>query len=187
MAENLVVGSLDLRQKGRKMSQGFYEFTIGINVWTVYAVVAAIILAVMGLFRYEQSGYNGMEVSPKLSRRTIVYVIAVLTTLLFIMLAANMTFDVSPFGFIFLVLVCILFGVFLYFVAYVASLAKAGWLYLNIQQKTLQKMNIERAKAVKLQRLQREQEERYRREARRNVERKKRAKQQSIETRSPRN
>ena len=165
------------------MSQVLYEFTIGVSVWMVYAVVAAIVVIVMGLFRYKRNGYSGTEIVPCLTQRTLVYVIVVMMALFYILLVTGGVFDWGPLGFVVLVLVVIAFGALLHLIAYVASLVKLGWLYKRVN---LQKAKNERAKAIRLQRYRERQEEEFRREARRNVERKKRAQQRSIETRLPR-
>ena len=165
------------------MSQVFYEFTIGVSVWIIYAAVAAVVVIVMGLFRYKRNGYDGTEIAPCLTRRTLIYVIAVMSILFYIMLVSGEVLDLGSLNFVMLILIVIAFGVCLYLIAYVAGLAKLGWLYEQVE---LQRARNERAKAIRLQRYRERQEEEFRREAKRNAERKKRARQQSIETRLPR-
>lgn len=165
------------------MGQVLYEFTVGVSVWMIYAVVAAIVVIVMGLFRYKRDGYSGTEIVPCLTQQTLTYVIVVMMAFFYIMLVTGEMFDLGSLSFVVLILAVIAFGALLYLMGYVAGLIKLGWLYERVK---LQRAKNERAKAIRLQRYRERQEEEFRREARKNVEKKKRNRQQSIETRLPR-
>lgn len=156
------------------MSQVLYEFTIGVNGLMIYAVVTAMIVIVMSLFSYRRGGYDGLEISPLVTERTVIYVIVVMTTLFYVALVTSVVDNSRPLGYVVMVLLVVIFGIALYLISYLVKLIKIGWLHERIEQIRLQKVNIERARAIKLQRLKEEQDERYRREAKRNAERKKR-------------
>lgn len=134
-------------EKGEFMNAYYHEFAVGFNFWMVFFIVVVILMAVLGTKQYRRLRRQVVE---QFSKKKLMVVAAVLALIFGCMLvvesrdgivqhldnglAANESPLISVLGAPLVVAFAVLiaWSVF-YLTGLVAGLAKAGWLYLQME------------------------------------------------------
>lgn len=161
-----------MQEKGEFMNAYYHEFAVGFNFWMIFAVVAVVLMAMLGTKQYRRLRRQVVQQFPEKKLMVVAAVLAILFGLMLTIessagiiqhldngLASNESPLMSVLGLPLVVFfAAVTAGAIFFLVGYIAGLAKAGWLYLQMENNN-QRYDIRQVKRSQARERSRAQQE----------------------------